>query len=269
MSRVRMSLLAALLLVAACHERPVVHVEAPAGRWTPLFNGRDLDGWAAKIAGHDLGDNYRNTFRVEDGLLKVSYQQYDGFGGRFGSLFYRTPFSHYWIRAEYRFVGEKARGAPAWAYKNSGIQLHSQPPETMRRDQQFPVSVEFDLIGGRWLGSRPTGDVCRNGTRVRVGGMPLAGQCSAVGDVTIRDDRWVVAEAEVDGARRVRQAINGALVVEYTDLQLDPANDDARRLRGAGAGPALESGYISIQSNGHPVEFRRIDVLVLDAPPGG
>ena len=210
-----------------------------------------------------------NPFGKNRILRSFRFGLRDGFGGRFGSLFYRTPFSHYWIRAEYRFVGEKARGAPAWAYKNSGIQLHSQPPETMRRDQQFPVSVEFDLIGGRWLGSRPTGDVCRNGTRVRVGGMPLAGQCSAVGDVTIRDDRWVVAEAEVDGARRVRQAINGALVVEYTDLQLDPANDDARRLRGAGAGPALESGYISIQSNGHPVEFRRIDVLVLDAPPGG
>jgi hypothetical protein len=257
-------LLALLLWVTGCTSRPVTHVAAPAGHWTSLFNGKDLDGWTTKIAGRELNDNYQNTFRAEDGLLKVSYSGYNGFAGRFGSLFYKTRYSHYWLRAEYRFVGEKAAGAPSWAYRNSGIQLHSQAPGSMRREQEFPVAVEFDLVGGHMFGSRPTGDVCQNGTRVRINGVPLAGQCSKLSDLTIRGDQWVVAEAEVDGARRVRQVVDGRLVVEYSDVQLDPANPDARRLQEQGAGRAVESGYISIQSNGHPIEFRRIEVLVLD-----
>jgi len=242
-----------------------VLVSAPSGTWISLFNGKNLDGWTAKIAGQDVNDNYRDTFRVEDGLLKVSYQNYDKFGDRFGSLFYKTKFSRYWIRAEYRFAGGSlAPGAPRWAYKNSGIQLHSQAPETMRKEQQFPVSVEFDIVGGRFMGSQPTGDVCQNGTRVLVSGAPVKGLCSKLSDITIRDDRWSTALAEVDGAARVRQVVDGALVIEYTDLLLDEGNADARRLLSAGADKALASGYISIQSNGFPIEFRRIEVLPMD-----
>ena len=197
-------------------------------------------------------------------MLKVSYQQYDKFGDRFGSLFYKKKLSHYWIRAEYRFVGSLASGAPRWAYKNSGIQLHSEAPETMRVDQQFPVSVEFDIVGGWIIGKRPTGDVCQNGTHVLIDGAPVKGQCSKIGDVTIRDDSWTTVLAEVDGGTRVRQVVNGALVVEYTGLTLDEGNADARRLMALGADKALTSGYISIQSNGHPIEFRRIEVLPMD-----
>jgi hypothetical protein len=256
--------IAMLAALASCAPKPKVLVLAPTGNWISLFNGKNLDGWTAKIAGQELNDNYRNTFRVEDGLLKVSYEQYDKFDDRFGSLFYQKKFSRYWIRAEYRFVGSLAPGAPRWAYKNSGIQLHSQAPETMRKEQQWPVSVEFDIVGGRFVGSRPTGDVCQNGTHVLVGGAPLTEQCSKVGDVTIRDDQWTTVLAEVDGGTRIRQMVNGGLVVEYTNLTLDDGNADSRRLASLGAGKALTSGYISIQSNGHPIEFRRIEVLPLD-----
>jgi Domain of Unknown Function (DUF1080) len=261
-----LSALVALVTLTACAPpKAKVLVAAPPGPWISLFNGKNLDGWTAKIAGQDVKDNYRNTFRVEDGLLKVSYQQYDKFGDRFGSLFNDRKLSHYWIRAEYRFTGGgRARGAPGWAYKNSGLQLHCQAPDTMRKDQQFPVSVEFDIVGGRFIGRRPTGDVCQNGTHVLIDGAPVKGLCSKVSDVTLRDDHWVTVLAEVDGGRRVRQIVNGALVVEYTDLTLDDGNADARRLLAAGATKALTSGYISIQSNGYPIEFRRIEVLPLD-----
>jgi hypothetical protein len=254
------------VLLSACAEKPKVLVAAPAGEWLSLFNGKDLNDWTVKIAGHDLNDNYRDTFRVANGLLVVSYQQYDKFENRFGSLFYKKKFSHYWIRAEYRFVGSLASGAPSWAYKNSGIQLHSQAPETMLKEQQWPVSVEFDIVGGRFIGSRPTGDVCQNGTHVLVDGAALKGQCSKVGEQTIRGDEWTTALAEVNGASNVQQIVNGALVVKYTDLTLDEGNADARRLMAAGAGKALGSGYISLQSNGAPIEFRRIEVLPLDEP---
>ncbi len=260
------AVIAVAAFLASCSPRtPPVRVTAPTGHWTSLFNGKDLNDWTVKIAGHDVNDNYRNTFRVEDGLLKVSYQQYDRFDGRFAALFYKRSLSrHYWVRAEYRFRGDKVSGAPSWAYKNSGIYLDAQSPESMRRDQAFPVSVEFDLVGGRILGSRPTGDVCQNGTRVSVAGAPLTEQCSKLSNVTIRDDQWVTAEAEIDGSSRVRQIVNGELVVEYTDLQLDERNQDARKLIGPGNAKALGSGYLAIQGNGHPIEFRRIEILALD-----
>jgi hypothetical protein len=256
---------ASLALLGACTPKTApVPFTAPAGNWVSLFNGKDLDGWTVKIAGHDVGDNYRDTFRVEDGLLKVSYRQYDQFGGRFASLFFNKPLSHYWLRVQYRFTGDAAPGAPSWTFKNSGIQLHGQAPATMRKEQEFPVNVEFDLVGGRSFGSRPTGDVCRNGTLLKIKGVPLAEQCSKLSDITIRDDQWVTAEAEVVGGTRVRQGVNGVLVVEYTDLQLDDKNPDARKLIGPDGATALRSGYISLQGNGYPIEFRRIEILPID-----
>jgi hypothetical protein len=186
-------------LLAACTQAPPVLVAAPAGHWLSLLHGNTLDDWTVKIAGHDLNDNYRNTFRMENGWLKVSYDQYDKFGGRFGSIFYNKKLSHYWFRAEYRFVGKQASGAPSWAYENSGIQLHSQAPDTMRKDQEFPVSVEFDIVGRRLFGGHPTGDVCENGTRVKIGGAVLTAKCSKLSNVAIPGDQWVTILAEVRG----------------------------------------------------------------------
>jgi hypothetical protein len=262
-TRLTFAILPAILLLTACSGKPQTPIAAPDGKWVSLFNGNDLSNWTAKIAGHELNDNYQNTFRVEGGLLKVSYAQYDHFGRQFGSLFYNTKFSHYWLRAEYRFVGSQAPDAPSWAYKDSGIQLHCQAPATMRKDQEFPVSVEFNLIGGRLL-KRPTGDVCRNGTRVKINGQFLEGKCSTLSDVTIRGDDWVTVVAEVQGNSLIRQIVNGNLVVEYTDIQLDGQDADARNIIGADAGAALSSGYISLQANSHPLEFRKIEMLPLD-----
>lgn len=263
-SGIRLTLCIALVLgVSACKQHPSTPVTAPTGNWVQLFNGKDLDDWTVKIAGHDVNDNFGDTFRVENGLLKVSYDRYKNFGRQFGSLFYKSKFSHYWLRAEYRFVGNLAPGAPSWAYKDSGIQLHCQSPSGMSRDQEFPVSVEFNLIGGRFL-SRPTGDVCRNGTRLTIGGKFLDKKCSALSDITIRGDAWVTALAEVEGGARIRQIVNGIQIVEYSNVQLDDVDADAAKLLAAGTPAALDAGYISIQSNGFPIEFRKIELLPLD-----
>src|SRR5262245_2069991 len=93
----------------------VLTLAAPAfaddtGEWKPLFNGKNLDGWSPKIRGFELGDNHNDTFRVEDGLLRVKYDKYDSFDNKFGHLFYRDKFSHYVLRIEYRFVGEQCKG---------------------------------------------------------------------------------------------------------------------------------------------------------------
>jgi hypothetical protein len=259
-------ILAAVALAGCAPPKPKPHVDAPAGHWVPLFNGKDLNGWTVKLAGENVGENYRDTFRVENGILEVRYDKYDKFGDRFGALYYNTRQSHYWLRVEYRFVGNLAPGAPSWAFKNSGIQLHSQAPQTMRKEQQFPVCVEFDLVGGKANGRQPTGDVCHNGSNLQIDGQPLKAQCSKLSDVTIRDDQWVTALVEVDGAKDVRQVVNGDLIVQYSHLTLDPTNADARALIALGAGQDLSSGYISLQSNGAPLDFRRVEILALDTP---
>lgn len=256
---------ALILALASCTKKPPpVLVTAPAGQWVSLFNGKNLDGWTVKIAGHDLNDNYGNTFRAEDGMLKVSYDQYDKFGRQFGSIFYNKKLSHYWFRAEYRFTGKQASGAPSWAYQNSGIQFHSQAPESMGRAQEFPVCVEFDMVGAGFLGRHPTGDVCQTGTRVKIGGAALLEKCSKLSQVALPGEDWVTILAEVQGATLVRQIVNGALVVEYTDLTLDEKDADASRLLTSASDKQLASGYISIQANSHPIEFRRIEILPLD-----
>jgi hypothetical protein len=238
--------------------------KSASGEWVSLFNGRDLDGWVAKIAGHPLGENFGDTFGVEDGLLKVSYDRYGPFGRQFGSLTYREPFSHYRIRVEYRFVGEQAAGGPSWGFRDSGIQFHGQPPETMLEDQEFPVCVEVNLIGNGDSGDRPTGDVCTPGTHVVIDGELFTPQCASTSTAAVPGDAWVTVEAEVRGNASIIHRVNGEVVAEYAQPQLDESSPDARRLLEAGYDRMVSSGYISLQSNSHPIEFRKIEVLKLE-----
>ena len=145
--------------------------------WTPLFNGKDLAGWAVKITGHDLDDNFGTTFRVEGGVLKVVYDQYDKFAAQFGHIFYREKFSHYLLVVEYRFVGEQCAGGPNWARRNSGVMLHSQSPESMGTDQDFPISIEVQFLGGLGSGERSTANLCTPGTHVVMDGKLVTQHC--------------------------------------------------------------------------------------------
>jgi hypothetical protein len=234
-------------------------------QWVQLFNGRDLSGWMPKIVGHAAGDNFADTFRVEDGLLKVRYDKYDGdFKGRFGHLFYERPFSHYRIRVEYRFVGEQAPGAPAWAYRNNGIMIHGQAAESMGLDQSFPVSMEFQLLGGDGKKERPTGSLCMPGTRAMKDGKLLTAHCTNSTSKTFHGDQWVTAEAEVHGGRLIRHIINGNVVFEYNEPRLDEKDPDAKRLLDAGAEKILTSGTISLQSESHPCDFRKVELLEIE-----
>jgi hypothetical protein len=240
---------------------------ACAAGWRPIFNGRNLDGWVPKISGHPLGENWRDTFRVEKGVLKVSYDRYDRFNGEFGHLIYRKPLSSYRLRFEYRFLGPQTPGAPAWAVRNSGVMLHGEPPETMGLNQSFPISVEAQLLGAAPGETRPTGNVCTPGVTVSIGGVPLKDHCRNSASRTYAEGEWVRFEVEVHGSRLVRQIVNGETAMEYADVRLAP-DEFARFAPGssayAGKGPEpLAAGYISLQGEGHPLEFRKIELLEL------
>ena len=191
------------------------------GRWISLFNGKDLDGWTVKIAGYELNDNYGNTFRVENGILKVSYDQYAKFDGKFGHLFYKEKFSHYKLRVEYRFVGDQTPGGPGWAFRNSGIMLHCQPPQSMTTDQDFPVSIEAQLLGGNGRDERSTGNVCTPGTHIVMDGKLVTRHCNSSRSKTYHGDQWVTMEVEVHGNSTIKHIVNGETVLEYEKPQLD------------------------------------------------
>ena len=231
--------------------------------WIPLFNGKDLTGWTPKFKGHLLGENYRDTFRVENGVLKVAYDQYPEFKGEFGHLFWKEKFSHYRLRVEYRFVGEQTRGGPGWAFRNSGLMLHCQMPESMEKDQEFPVSIEVQLLGGGGTGTRSTANLCTPGTHVVMDGKLVTQHCTNSRSRTYHGDQWVMVEVEVRGGRLIKHIVEGETVLSYSEPQLDDGDPYARKL--AQQGPRLvKGGYISLQAESHPIEFRKVELLRLD-----
>lgn len=233
------------------------------GRWISLFNGKDLKGWHPKITGYDLDDNFGNTFRVEDGLLKVRYDQYEKFDGKFGHLFYETPFSHYRMRVEYRFVGEQTPGGPGWAFRNSGIMFHCQSPKSMRKDQDFPVSIEAQILGGNGTDNRSTANVCTPGTHIVMNDRLITQHCINSKSETYHGDQWVTMEIEVHGNEKIRQLVNGEVVLEYERPQLDDGDADAKKLIKDG-NTALGAGYVALQAESHPLEFRKVELMPLE-----
>jgi hypothetical protein len=231
--------------------------------WIPLFNGKNLDGWSPKITGYELNHNFGNTFRVENGVLKVSYDQYDSFNGRFGHLFYKQKYSHYRIAVEYRFVGEQAKEGPGWAVRNSGIMLHGQAPETMQKNQDFPISIEVQLLGGSGTGERSTANLCTPGTNVVMDGKLFTPHCRNSTSKTYHGDQWVRVEVEVLGSGRITHFVNGEPVLTYEKSQIGGGNVSNFDPSVKKDGMLLTEGSISLQSESHPVEFRKVELLNL------
>lgn len=230
--------------------------------WIPLFNGKNLDGWKPKIKGHDAGDNFGNTFRVEDGVLKVVYDHYPRFDNRFGHLFSEHKYSNYRLRIEYRFVGDQCPGGPGWAKKNSGVMIHSQSPDSMGKDQDFPVSIEVQFLGGNGKDNRPTGNVCTPGTNIVMHEKLITQHCNDSRSRTYHGDEWVTVEVEVHGNGLIKHFVDGEPVLEYEKAQLDENDPDGRRLIKNGE-KMLHDGYIALQSESHPIEFRKVEILPL------
>lgn len=240
-------------------------LRASEGEWTQLFNGRDLEGWTPKFKGEKLGENYLDTFRVEDGVLKVSYDKWDKLDGKFGHLFYQTPYSNYVLRAEYRVVGDQVAEGPGWALRNSGLMIHGQDPATMGVDQDFPVSIEVQLLGGDGEHERSTANLCTPGTHVVLDGKLHTPHCTLSKSKTFHGDQWVTVEVEVHGNGLIRHRVNGEPVMEYSQPQLDENDEDAKKLLAKGQGKLLDRGSISIQAESHPFEFRKIELRELPA----
>jgi Domain of Unknown Function (DUF1080) len=233
--------------------------------WTQLFNGRDLEDWIVKVHHHEPGVNFGNTFRVEDGMIKVRYDEYEDFNDQFAHLYYKTPFSHFHLKLEYHFTGELQKGAPDYTVLNSGVMFHSQDPRTMPKEQNWPISVEMQFLAGLGDGNpRPTGNMCSPGTEIVYQGKQYEEHCLNSTSKTYGKDEWVRAELIVLGDSLISHIINGDTVLQYTKPSMGGGVVNGFDSTLWVPGQPLTSGYIALQSEGQPIEFRNIELKVLD-----
>lgn len=248
-----------LLLTGSC----ATHKNSAEKQWIQLFNGRDLADWSVKITGHPLRENYGNTFRVEDSKMIVRYDQYKTFDEQYGHIFYKKPFSAYLLVVEYRFTGEQVKGGPGWAIRNSGAMLHSQNPETMEVKQDFPISLEMQLLGGDGQHDRHTANLCTPGTNVFMNGKLFTPHCIDSKSKTYHGDQWVHAEALVLGDSLIKHIVEGDTVITYEKPQIGGGNVNPFNRAVKKDGQLLREGYISLQSESHPVDFRKVALFDL------
>ena len=257
-------LLLCCFALSACTTTKMIQDDPSTEEWISLFNGKDLNDWQVKIAGHVLNDNFANTFRVKDGVMQVGYEGYDSLRDQFGHIFYKTPYSYYKLRVSYRFTGEQLAGGAGWALRNSGIMFHAQPPETMGKDQDFPISLEYQFLGGDGVNERSTANLCTPGTNVVMNGELITNHCINSTANTYHGDQWVVAELLVLGDSLIHHIVENEVVISYSLPTLGGGNVSNFDAGAFPDGTPLTSGYIALQSESHPVEFKDIELLNLE-----
>lgn len=250
-----------LLIVSGCK---LFQSDSPKSKWVELFNQKNIDDWIVKIHHHKVGENFGNTFRVEEGIIKVRYDQYEDFNDQFGHLYYKVPFSYYHLKLEYRFTGELQKGAPDYTLRNSGVMFHSQDPRTMPKEQDWPISVEMQFLGGLGDGKpRPTGNMCSPGTHVVYKGKLLEDHCISSSSKTYDGDQWVKAELIVLGDSLITHVINGDTVLQYSKPQIGGPVVMRYDPRYKKDGTILKAGFIALQSEGQPIDFRSVRIMDL------
>uniref|UniRef100_F4C4D9 3-keto-alpha-glucoside-1,2-lyase/3-keto-2-hydroxy-glucal hydratase domain-containing protein n=1 Tax=Sphingobacterium sp. (strain 21) TaxID=743722 RepID=F4C4D9_SPHS2 len=250
--------------LSACQHIQSKEAKMETPSWVDLFNGKNLDDWTVKIAKHEVGENYANTFRVENGVIKVGYEGYDQFDQQYGHIFYNKPYSYYLLRVEYRFVGEQAKGGEGWAWRNSGIMLHGQEPHTMLKDQDFPISLEAQLLGGNGKEERSTGNLCTPGTEVVYKNEQYTPHCLNSNSKTYAGDQWVTADVLALGDSIIKHIINRDTVMVYTKPTINGGGVSNYDPKVKQDGKLLSSGYFSLQSESHPIEFRKVAIIDLE-----
>jgi hypothetical protein len=258
-------MLTRIVFLVALAAAPVFAADPSAETgWHSLFNGKDLSGWTVKVARHPVGENHGNVFRVEDGILKVSYDQYPKFDMQFGHLYTNQPYSNYILRLEYRITGTAVADSPPWGKLNSGVMIHSQSPLSMDLNQGFPASMEMQFLAVGASAGRQTGNVCTPGTNLERSGKLVTDHIIDSSSKLFPVDEWVTAEIEVRGYDEVIHRINGVEVLRYQHPQLDPTDKDAQKLLAAGAPLKLAFGHIALQAESQPIWFRNIRIRPLD-----
>jgi hypothetical protein len=227
--------------------------------WIKIFNGVDLTGWKAKITHYAYGDNYANSFRVEDGKIRVVYSDYQPYTwqGRFGLLYWDKPLKKYQVRLEYHFYGQQIPDPPGWGLRNSGLMIFGEDPAGVGKDVDFPRILELQLLAHDNSGNTSNGNLCPlGGASAIIGGDRKSGGCVGstskpfVQNPLFQNDDWIKVLADVDPAGDTKLYFegdnSGNPVLVFSQPQAN--------------GAALDGGYLAIQSESFPVEFRNIEL---------
>jgi hypothetical protein len=238
-------------------------VDPDREEWISLFDGSTMDTWVPKFEGGELGINYKDRFVLKDSLLSVRYAVTDTFNNDFGHLYYKDKFSYYRLKVTYRFVGEQQQGGPGWAWRNNGLMLHCQDPTSLGLEQDFPISLELQLLGGNGIDERTNANLCTPGTNVVIGDTLFTPHCINSDSKTYPGDRWVNIEALVLGDSLIQHILEDKVVMEYRKPTIGGGNISSYKESAYKEGQPLKEGYISIQAETAPIDFKSIEVLNL------
>jgi hypothetical protein len=259
-------ILAGLMVSTALPE----HVDAgPADTvWTQLFNGTDFKDWDIKTMGLALNQDPKNTYRIVDSAIEVNYSNYTDWSGEpWSHIGYKVrPFSYYVVRLEYQFFGNQVGGAPGYANENSGIMLHSQSLASMALNQNWPISLEDQLLGPKSTQGPGSGNLCTPGTAVEYPkGQFNDNHCiNAVANTKASAPAWVKASAIVLGDSMVVQLIENKPVLTYYRPMEQQGIVTGNTTRAIINRKPLGSGYILLQAESSPIRFRRIQLANLE-----
>ena len=246
------------MFIVSCSNQ---HQKTTGIEWIQLFNGRDLNGWIVKVHHHEPGVNFGNTFRVEEGMIKVRYDQYNDFNDQFAHLYYKEPFSHFHLKLEYRFTGTLQKGSPSYALLNSGVMFHSQDPRKMLKEQNWPISVEMQFLAQLDDGTpRTTGNMCSPGTEIFFNGKQYNDHCLNSSSKSFPKNEWVKAELIVLGDSLITHIINGDTVLQYSKPSMGGGVVEGYDKSIWQPGKPLTSGFIALQAEGQPIDFRNIEL---------
>ncbi len=233
------------------------------GKWISIFNGKNLDGWTPKVTGYKAGENPLHGFRVENGILKVDYSKFAAFNGRFGHLFYKEKLSSFILHVEYRFVGELLPDAPSYCIRNSGVMVCSQSPESMDVTENWPVSIEVQLLGCTDKLKQTTGNICTPGTTISVKGARTSEHCINASSKYYNNGEWVNLDIVVHSGKEIINIVNGDTVLVTSEPRVGgfllPENYPVPE------GTLLQDGYIALQAEGQPIDFRNIKLKTPDS----
>lgn len=254
-------ILSVIVLFISCGERNIS--DPTKEEWISLFDGSSMSDWTPKFAGYELGVNYKDRFVLQDSLLSVRYAEKDTFKGNFGHLYYKNKFSHYQLKATYRFVGEQQVNGPGWAFRNNGLMLHCQDPKSLGLEQDFPISLEMQLLGGNGTDERHNANLCTPGTNVVMNDSLFTPHCVNSVSKTYHGDQWVEAEVLVLGDSLIQHILENKVVMEYKKPTMGGGEISGYLESVYKEGNPIADGYISIQAETHPIDFKSIELLNL------
>lgn len=249
---------------------------APGGRnaamksdegFVSIFNGKNLDGWYTYLKGRGKNCDPRGVFTVADGVLRIS-------GEEFGGLVTEKEYSNYRLTVEYRFTGGKQYASKIGHAPDSGILLHSTG-----KDGQFGgvwmESLEVNVVKGAtgdfWGVGVSKSDKVRLTARVadeKLNGRHCIFDPTATNTFTITGNTRI---CRLDIARdwkdtnTVAEAVNERPIGEWNRVEIACRGDEIEVYfngkfvnRGFGAQP--QRGRIQLQSEGCPIEFRKVEL---------